>query len=365
MFKGFNKRSKILVILVFVLLLVGLIIISSAGVIEGQKKFDDSYYFLKRQLMLGVLPGLVAFFFLSRIKHEKWRKLALFILLGAVALTVAVFIPALGYSVKGAQRWVGIGPIAFQPSEFLKLALIIYLAALFSKREKHMEKLSYSMAPFIFVMVFIAFLLVKQPDVGTLSLLVAIGISMYFFYGAKLSHFGIIILVCILLLALLVWIAPYRFDRVQAFLDPEADVRGISYHINQALIGIGSGGIWGTGIGLSQQKLNYLPEPVGDSIFAILVEETGFIGGVVVVGLFLALNMLLISIAKDAKNRFGQLFVLGMAVWISGQAFMNMAALIGLMPLTGIPLPFISFGNSALVSLMAGLGIVVNISNQS
>ncbi|MDP3954534.1 MAG: putative lipid II flippase FtsW [bacterium] len=365
MFKGFSQSGKTLVVLVLVLLALGLMMISSAGIIEGQNKFNDSYYYFKRQILFGVLPGLAIFFILSRIKYEFWRKAALPILLGAVGLTVAVFIPGVGQAIRGAQRWIDLGFFSIQPSEFLKLGLIIYLAALFSRREAHSKDWSYSLAPFAFVLAFILFLLAKQPDVGTLIVIVAVGIIMYFFADGKLLHIFSVFAVISLIIGILVWIAPYRLNRVLAFINPSEDVRGISYHINQALIGVGTGGIWGLGLGQSQQKLNYLPEPAGDSIFAVLMEELGFVGGVSVVGLFVALGIVLTKIAKKSRDSFGKLFCLGLASWILFQAFMNIAALTGLMPLTGIPLPFISYGSSALVAVMAGLGIAVNIANKS
>src|SRR3989344_3842796 len=199
MFKNFSQSGKAITILSFVLLAVGLLMISSAGIIEGQNKFGDSYYFLKRQLLLGVLPGLAVFFILAHIRYDRWRKAAFFILLGAAALTVAVFIPGIGQSIRGAQRWIDLGFFSIQPSEFLKLGLVIYLAALFSKRDGHTKKWSYSVLPFVCVLVFVLVLLAKQPDVGTLIVLIRIGIMMYFFSDSKISHMLMILLSAVLM----------------------------------------------------------------------------------------------------------------------------------------------------------------------
>lgn len=351
---------KAFTILLFILVVFGLVMLSSAGVVEGQKKFDSPSYYFMHQLLSGVIPGVLVFFVFSKIDYDRWQKIAFPLLLLAIALLVLVFIPGLGIDVKGAQRWLDLRVITVQPSEFLKFALIIYLAAWFAKRKAGAGGIS-SLVPFFLVLAAIAGLLIVQPDFGTLGIVLLIGIGMYFFSGAKLYHFGILFLVLLVMLGGLAIAAPYRFNRIKTFLDPQADTQNTSYHINQALISIGSGGIFGLGYGQSKQKFNYLPEPVGDSIFAVIVEELGFVGGVVLVGLFIALLLSLVAIARSAHDPFGRLLVLGMALWVGGQAFINIAAITGLIPLTGVPLPLISFGSSALVSILGGMGIVRNI----
>ncbi|MBI4160438.1 MAG: FtsW/RodA/SpoVE family cell cycle protein, partial [Candidatus Yanofskybacteria bacterium] len=207
--------------------------------------------------------------------------------------------------------------------------------------------------------------LISQPDMGTLIVVTMLAISLYFFAGAKLSQFFIMMLVLAVLLGALAVAEPYRFDRLKAFLNPTVDTQDTSYHINQALLGIGAGGLFGRGFGQSQQKFNYLPEPVGDSIFSIFVEELGFAGAAVLLSLFTWLILAITAVARRTHNEFAKLLVAGVAVWIGGQAFVNIAAISGLIPLTGVPLPFISFGSSSLVSVMAGLGIVANISKHA
>jgi cell division protein FtsW len=361
---GFNAGRSIIII-TFALVFFGLIILSSAGVVEGQKRFDSSYYYISHQFLYGFLPGLMAFFVLSRIDYNRWKKIALPILFFAILLMVAVFIPGVGQQFKGAQRWIAIGPITFQPAEFLKLALIVYLAAWLSARNNRFTNPSYSLAPFAIVLALVALLLLLQPDFGTLGLIVIIGVAMYFLSGAKLRHFLAILVIFGIVLGGLAFASPYRFNRIKTFLNPTQDALGTSYHINQALIGIGSGGIFGVGFGRGQQKTNFLPEPVGDSIFAVLVEELGFVGGAVLIALFLALFFSLLRVAKKCTNEFAKLFLLGLGVWIVVQAFINIGAITGIIPLTGLPLPFVSFGGSSMMSLMAAMGIAVNIARQN
>lgn len=357
-----TRTGKTLTIVIFILVIFGLAVLSSAGIVEGQKRFGSAYYYLIHQILYGLLPGLALFYFFSKINYRRWRTLALPILILAIGLLVLVFVPGIGYGLKGAQRWVHFRSLTFQPSEFLKLALIIYLAAWFGERSSHGHGNAYSLAPFFLILGFVGLLLIMQPDMGTLGLITLIAISMYFFAGFKLTHFLVLILILGILLGALSFIEPYRFDRIKAFFNPAADKQGTSYHINQALLGIGSGGLFGLGFGQSRQKFNYLPEPVGDSIFAIIVEELGFVGAVFLLGLFVIMAFLMIRVARGASNEFGRLMALGIMVWVIGQATINISAISGLIPLTGIPLPFISFGSSSLVAILAGLGIVINIS---
>lgn len=358
---------KLFTTLFFVLIIIGLVMLSSAGIAEGQKKFGSASYYPIHQVLFGILPGLILFLVFSRIEFEKWQKIALPVLILAIGLLVLVFIPGVGVGVKGAQRWIDVRVATIQPSEFLKFALILYLAAWFARHRTGGSDNSYgrsgvsTIIPFALVLGLVAVLLIIQPDFGTLGIVLLIGIGLYFFSGAKLRHFGILFLVLLVLLGALAIAAPYRFNRIKTFINPQEDKQNTSYHINQALISIGSGGVFGLGYGQGRQKFNYLPEAVGDSIFAIIVEEMGFVGGMVLIGLFTALLLALISIARQTLDPFGRLFVLGVAVWIGGQAFINIAAISGIIPLTGVPLPLISFGSSSLVSIMGAMGIVRNV----
>jgi cell division protein FtsW len=354
--------EKGFLIIVFILLIFGLAMLSSAGIIDAQKKFNSSSYYVLHQFISGVLPGLILMFILSRINYKNWKKLSVLILLGTLFIMGLVFVPGIGFGLKGATRWIRIAGNTFQPSELLKLSLIIYFAAWFSNRADHSKDWFFGMAPFLTVMLIAGALLVKQPDFGTLIIVTCIGLGIYFFHGESLKKMALIVGCIAVVGAGLIYFEPYRFDRIRTFIDPSHDPRGISYQINQSLISIGSGGMFGVGYGMSTQKYGFLPEVVNDSIFAVIAEELGFTGSAFVIAMFAGLCYILVGIAKSTDNSFGYLFVMGMNIWIMSQATINIAAISGLLPLTGIPLPFISFGGSAMMSLLAGLGIVWNIS---
>jgi len=347
--------------LVVVLIVFGAIMLSSAGVVEGQRRFNDPYYYVKHQLLYGVLPGAVLLFLLMKIDFKIWRKLALPILAGALILMVLVFIPKFAVPLKGAKSWINVFGYTFQPAEIMKLALVIYLAAWFGVKEDRVKNFAYGTLPFLVVIGFLAILLYLQPDVGTLGLVIGIAAGMYFVAGAPIKHIAVLMLVMGVLFTGFIATSPYRLNRIKSFVNPSVDPRGISYQLNQSLIAIGSGGLWGLGFGQSHQKQGFLPETIGDSIFAVISEELGLVGAVGTVGAFLTLAFFMVKIAQQTSDRFGRLYVIGIAMWVSAQAFINIAALTGVAPLTGIPLPFISYGGTALAALMASMGIVLNI----
>ena len=358
-----NRR---LLIIILILIVFGLIVLSSAGIVDGQKKFGSSYYYLNHQLLYGVLPGLAGMFILSRINYRFWKKVSLFVLIGSLALMIMIFMPGFGHGLKGATRWINFGVLSFQPSEILKLSLIIYLAAWFGNRDERTKKWSYGIMPFLIILAFVALLLFLQPDIGTLIVVSFISLGLYFLAGPSYKQFAGIILVLFLALSAIIVVEPYRFERLKSFWDPSADPRGSSYQINQSLISIGSGGLFGVGYNNSSQKQGgFLPEVIGDSIFAIIAEELGLIGSVFTVGLFAVLCFFLVNIAKSASDKFGALLVMGINLWIMSQAFVNIAAISGLVPLTGIPLPFISYGGTAVAVLLSGMGIVFNVAKDS
>lgn len=346
------------------LLIFGLVVLSSAGIVEGQKKFGSSYYYLTHQLLYGVLPGLVLMFLFSKIDYKLWKKISLLVLLGSLLMMILVFMPNWGHDLRGATRWLNVGGFSLQPSELLKLALIIYLAAWFGNRDERIRNWTYGTAPFLLVLSFVAVLLLLQPDIGTLIVVTIISAAIYFFAGSPLKHFLIIGLLIAGVLAIMIAVAPYRLDRIKTFLDPSIDPRGISYQLNQSLIAVGSGGMFGVGFGQSTQKFGFLPEVTSDSIFAILVEELGLIGAGTLIGLFVMLSFLMVRVAHNIGDKFGKLLVMGVAAWILGQTFLNIGAIIGLVPLTGIPLPFVSYGGTAMMVLLAGIGIVLNVAKR-
>lgn len=359
-----QKLDKVLLYTTFALLVFGLIMIASAGLAYSKSRFEDPYFFFKRQLQ-GVSIGLVVLYFTQRINYNFWKKISFPFFILSFVLLIMVFIPGIGSRIYGASRWIQLGSFSFQPAEMLKLALIIYLAAWLESRGSRVRDFFEGFLPFVTIVAIISFLLLKQPDMGTLGVTILIAITMFFLAGSKISHMTLMGSAGFVALFALIRFESYRMDRLLVFLHPELDPRGIGYQINQALLAIGSGGIFGVGLGRSMQKFNYLPEPVGDSIFAIIGEELGLFGCVLLVALFVILAMRGLRIARRAPNMFSQLVASGIVAWIFFQAVINMSAISGLIPLTGIPLPFISYGGTSIIFLMAAIGILLNISKQT
>jgi cell division protein FtsW len=368
--QGMNERAsssfdRPLLICVFMLLGIGLVMVASAGVAYGNLRFEDGAFFFKRQLF-GVAVGLVALFVFQRIQYQFWRKVAIPMFFGAIGLLILVLIPGIGTSAYGAARWIQLGPIPpFQPSEVMKLALIVYFSAWFSGKDL-LRKTDFfeGVVPFLLMLGIIAFLVMKQPDTGTLGILFIIALAMFFSAGARLSHIALLFGSGLAGLGVLILLAPYRMKRLLVFLNPDHDPSGAGYQIRQALIALGSGGFLGVGLGHSRQKFLYLPEPMTDSIFAVLGEELGFVGCVVVIALFLFFAYRGFRIAQKAPDEFGRLLAVGIVSWIVFQAFINIFAITGLMPLTGVPLPFISYGGTSLAAILGAIGILLNISKR-
>lgn len=361
-----NKYDNILVFTVFALLIFGLVMISSAGVVYSQSRFGDEYYFLKRQIIFGIIPGFFACYLCQKIDYHYWKKVSVPIFFLSLVFLALVFIPGLGNKLYGASRWLQLGPFSFQPSEMAKLSVIIYLAAwLESRGERRIKDFFEGFLPFIGILGLIGFLIIKQPDMGTFGVIVITMIIMFFSSGSKLSHLFWMAIGGIIGFFALIKIAPYRLNRILTFLNPELDPKGIGYHINQALIAVGSGGILGLGLGHSRQKFYYLPEPVGDSIFAVLAEEIGFIGSLILVILFILFALRGFKIAKNSPDDFGKLLGIGITSWVIVQSFINISAITSIIPLTGVPLPFISYGGTSILFLLAGVGILLNISKQA
>ena len=348
------------------IVLIGLAVLASASAVEGVERFDDGYYFLKHQLINGVLPGIVLFFIFSKIDYHLIKKVAPIALGITVFFLVLVLIPGIGVSFGGARRWINVfGLFNFQPSEFIKISFLVYLASWLSAKKDDIKKNKDIFITFIFLLGVVSMLLLMEPDLGTLSVIIAFSFVMYFIAGGKLSHIGIFLSIMAIGLMLMILIEPYRFDRFSVFLHPELDPKGIGYHVNQAMMAVGSGGILGLGYGHSRQKYNFLPEVTSDSIFAIMAEELGLI---VVMGIiFLFLNWLLrgINIARSAHDDFGKLLGAGIVAWIGYQTLAHIGANIALVPLTGVPMPFFSYGGTALASLFAAIGIMANISKNA
>ncbi|MFA6027595.1 MAG: putative lipid II flippase FtsW [Patescibacteria group bacterium] len=349
-----------------VIFIFGLIMLTSASSVMGFQKFGDSYYYIKHQLLYGVLIGGMALFIMSKIDYHYWKKYAFPLALITIILLFLVLVPGIGMELLGAKRWINLAGIQFQPSELVKLTFLIYLAVWLENRAKKMEDFSYSFVPFLIMVGFLVLMIAGiQKDLGTMIVITVIALTVYFVAGAPWKHLAWMGLTGAGLFFLLIKVAPYRANRLMVFLNPELDPQGIGYHINQALLAIGSGGFFGVGLGHSRQKFNYLPEPAGDSIFAIIGEELGFVFTVALILLFLALLWHGIKISRNAPDSFGRLVAVGIITWILFQAFTNIAAMLSLLPLTGIPMPFISYGSTSLVMTMAAMGLLINISKQT
>ncbi len=298
----------------------------------------------------------------QRVDYRFWKKYVLLFFIAALGLLFLALISDIGEGYDKASRWISVGGFSFQPSEIFKLAFVLYLAAWLEKKGKEVDNFSAVMIPFITILALVGILLIKQPDIGTLGVIIVAAMAIYFAAGAKISHLLIIVSAGIAAFWGLIKMAPYRMDRLTVFLHPETDPQGIGYQINQALLALGSGGFFGLGLGHSRQKYNYLPEPIGDSIFAIIGEEVGFIGLLILLALFVIFAWRGFKIAQAAPDTFGKLAAVGITSWLTFQALMNIMAITSLIPLTGIPLPFISYGGSALVTSLLGVGILLSIS---
>lgn len=350
---------------ILALVIIGLFALSTASSVLAYQRYDNNYYFFFRQIMFGVVPGLVLMYLFSRVDYHKWQKFAPLMVLSGIVMLMLVLIPGIGFKVGNARRWINFGSFLFQPAEFVKLAMLLYLASWYDKRQQQVHDLYYGYLPVLAIVGLTAGLIVLQPDIGTMLILASIAAVMLFIGGAKLKYLFTTAAAGILVLWLLVKAEPYRAHRFLAFMDPSVDAQGISYQINQALISIGSGGFWGVGFGQSRQKYSYLPEPMGDSIFAIMSEELGFVRILGVLAIFLYVAFRGFKIARKTTDTFGKLVAGGITAWVVIQALLNIGAITGLVPLTGVPLPFISYGSTALAILLASMGILLNISRYS
>jgi cell division protein FtsW len=362
--KSHTKTDITLLIVSALILVFGLIMLFSASVAVGLERFGDSNFFIKRQLLWLVI-GLVAGYMCYKIDYHFWQKWSLVLLLASIILLGLVLVPGLGSTGQGAQRWLSIGSFSIQPSEFLKLTLILYMAAWLSERGDRAIKDMYTgLIPFAILIVLIAGLILNQPDLGTFIIIATIAVSMYFIGGARLKHIGILIITGLVGLGIAIQAAPYRLARLIAFVNPAADPQGAGYHIKQALIAVGSGGIFGVGLGHSRQKFFYLPEVTGDSLFAVIAEELGFLFSTLVIVLFLMFLWRGLRIAKYSPDLFGKFVSIGIIVWIVVQAFVNIGAMLGVLPLTGVTLPLMSYGGSSLIVTLAAIGILLSVSKQ-
>jgi len=347
-----------LLVATVILATVGILMVYDSSVAIALRDFGDPYYFVREQVKWLVL-GFLGFAIFSRFPYSIFRQFAVPIIVGTLVLLLAVFIPGFGIHALGGRRWLNFGLFVVQPAELAKLAMVIYLSAWFSTKEKG------RLGAFLLLTGMVVGLVLLEPDMGTATTILLTALSLYFLSGAPIGHFLTIIPLLLVGLGGLAIAQPYRLRRVTTFLNPDLDPLGSSYQIRQILLALGSGGLFGVGLGKSRQKYEYLPEANTDSIFAILGEETGFIGATIVILLFLFLVWRCFKIARRIQDPFGKLLALGVGSWIGIQSFVNIGSMVAIMPLTGVPLPLISYGGSNLVITLGALGMVYNISKKN
>lgn len=345
-----------LLLTVLTLVIFGLIMVYDASVVQGLKDFGDSLYYIRQQLIWVVL-GILSMVLFIQLDYRKFKSYGLPLVLCSFLLLLGVFLPGFGVSGGGAHRWLRFGPITIQPAEIIKLTSVIYLAAVFEKKAR--------LFPLIILVSTVSFITaVLQKDLGSTIVFVATCAFLYFSAGGAIWHFLVSLPVAAGALFVLISTASYRSKRILAFLDPFSDPQGFTYHISQVLIALGSGGLFGLGLGHSRQKFEYIPEVSTDSIFGIVGEELGFAGAVFLIGLFIILIIRGLKIAQNCPDNFGKILALGLTCWLGIQIVINLSSMTSLLPLTGVPLPFISYGGSALVANLTAIGILLNISKQ-
>lgn len=352
--------DAVLFAVVAILVGIGLVMIFSASSALAYEAYHDSAYYLKRQLIWLVI-SLGAAYGAYSIDYHKWKKIAPVLLLLSTLSLVLVLIPHVGVLANGARRWLGAGPISIQPSEFAKLALVLYLAAVLSTRGERITSLAKGLFPLCVPMGIMVMLVLKEPDMGTASLLAMVSFAMFFAAGARLEHLSLILLSTAPIVALSVLSSPYKRARILAFMDPWKDPQNTGFHIVQSLLALGSGGIAGAGLGASRAKFFYLPEQYTDFIYAVLGEELGLVGALSVILLFLIFAYRAIRIAIGAPDRFGFFLTVGCTALIVIQAFINIGVVTSSWPVTGVPLPFVSFGGSSLVVSLVAVALIINV----
>lgn len=352
-----KKADTFLLGIVVFLSLFGLLMIYDASSVRAFYDYGDKFHFLRDQATWVTL-GLIVLTIFSVIDYHKLYYLALPLLIVALVSLIMVFIPGIGSGAKGANRWIDLQFVRIQPAEFVKLTLAIYLAAWFSNKEKS------RFLAFCLLLGTVLLLVLLEPDLGTASIILAEAAVIYFLSGGSLKHFIISIPIMGLIWALVIKIEPYRATRLISFLNLNKSLDNIDYHVKQILIALGSGGMYGLGIGNSRQKYGYLPESMTDAIFPIIAEELGFVGANILILLFIIVVLRGFVIAMKAKDNFGRLLAAGIISFLGMQIIINLGAMTAFFPLTGVPLPFVSYGGSALLVDMASIGILLNISKQ-
>lgn len=343
------------------LLFIGVLMVYSASAVLSHHKFDDSLYYAKRQLLFAAL-GILAMLGVARLDYDQFRRWSKIGLIVCFILLIIVLIPGIGIWRNGARSWLGIGAFSIQPSEFMKLAMIVFLGHWLAKHQRHLTRVATGLLPPLAILALAFGLIMLQPDLGTGTVLFATGIMMIFVAGMRIAHLCVMIGLGVFGFAALVISAPYRMQRIVAFLDPWQDQLGSGYQIIQSLYAIGPGGLMGAGYGMSKQKYLYLPEPQTDFIFSVTAEELGFLGGGTIIVLFLMIVWRGLHIAFNAPDLPATLIAFGITSMLGIQAMMNIGVVTGAFPVTGITLPLLSYGGSSLILTLVALGVLLNIS---
>lgn len=361
-----NRRAdRVFLIYLGIMILFGLACLMSASGPLGVSKFSDAYFYVKKQVLYGLIPGAVLFLAFAKIDFHWWQKWSWVLYAAALVLLGLVFVPNVGIAINHSRSWVGIGSFSFQPAECAKLVLIIMLAHVLTSKQYDWDDWQSSILPVLGVIAPAFLLVLAQPDVGTLSIMAMSVFAMLYVAGVPSKYLTFLVLAGVVSLVGLVVAAPYRAQRFTTFLHPELDPQGVGYQMNQAFLAVGSGGFWGLGFGHSRQKFQYLPEVNADSIFAVIAEEVGFIWSAGLIVLILLITFRGLKIAKGSPDAFGGLLASGIMIWFAWQSFLNIGAMVGALPLTGVPLPFVSHGGTALMMELAAFGLITNISKFS
>ena len=355
-------RFVVLAVMAMLMVLLGIVMVLSAASVQDLRLHGNAWYHQRRQL-LWVVIGLAGLVATSRLDYRRLRPLAVWILGVAVVLLVAVFIPGIGIQANGSSRWIGVGAATFQPSELAKLAVILYGSVLLSSRP--VDDLRLTVLPLAVVLGGVGALVYAEPDLGTTVILVAIASSLLFFAGLRLAIVGATAALGVGVLGALTMTAGYRRDRLMSMFDPWSDPLNTGWQAIQAGVAISNGGLWGLGLGASRAKWGFLPFAQTDFIFAIVAEEIGFVAAMGVILVYLVIGVCGLTTALRAPDRFGQLLAAGITTWIMIQAYVNIGAVIGVLPITGVPLPFVSYGGSSMVLTLCAYGVLLNVARQT
>ncbi len=352
----FRRLDRVLFFLVLILLIVGVLFVFDASVAEAFQQFNDKFYFARQQVVWAGV-GLVVMLASSYVPTKWWKYTGWVIFFFSLLSLLLVLIPGVGSKIQGARRWIVLGPVRYQPAELMKMGMVLYFSSWLSKHQKP--------GPFLFFMAAIFVLVMLQPDLGSALVLGMIGFGMYIAAGGQWKYVFTIVGIGLVSVLGIIVVSPYRMERLKTFFSTETDPLGSSYHIRQITIALGSGGWFGQGFGQSRQKYQYIPEASTDSIFSIAAEEVGFVGSGIILALYFFVLLTGLKISEKPADKYVRLVAVGLVTWLGAQTIINLGSIVSLIPLTGVPLPFISYGGSALVSVLAASGILMGIGRRT